>query len=197
MDEQYRWQQFLEGTQQALSDIFLFHHDDLFRYGLKLTGNQEMVKDCIQDLFLKLWKNRRNLQMVNSVKPYLFKSLRNHLIDSIGLLKPNVPMSDEIEDHLEIIYSHEDFLIHNQVTEEIRQQVIAALNKLTKRQREAIYLRYFEELDFETIANLMDMNLQSVRNTLSRAMMLLRDLMLLIPFLVMINKADYSLSDLF
>lgn len=197
MDEQYRWQQFLEGTQQALSDIFLYHHDDLFRYGLKLTGNQEMVKDCIQDLFLKLWKNRRNLQMVNSVKPYLFKSLRNHLIDSIGLLKPNVPMSDEIEDHLEIIYSHEDFLIHNQVTEEIRQQVIAALNKLTKRQREAIYLRYFEELDFETIANLMDMNLQSVRNTLSRAMMLLRDLMLLIPFLVMINKADYSLSDLF
>jgi RNA polymerase sigma factor (sigma-70 family) len=197
MDEQYRWQQFLEGTQQALADIFLFHHDDLFRYGLKLTGNQEMVKDCIQDLFLKLWKNRHNLQMVHSVKPYLFKSLRNHLVDSAELQRPDLPISDEMEGQLQIIYSHEDFIIHDQVNDEIRQQVIHALNKLSKRQREAIYLRYFEELDFETIANLMDMNLQSVRNTLSRAMMLLRDLMLLYPFLLMLNKADCSLTDLF
>lgn len=197
MDEKYRWQQFLDGTQQALADIFLIHHDDLFRYGLKLTGNQEMVKDCIQDLFLKLWKNRNNLHMVQSVKPYLFKSLRNHLVDSAELRRPDVPISDEMEGQLQIVYSHEDFLIHAQVTEEIRHQVIIALNQLTNRQREAIYLRYFEELDFDTIANLMDMNMQSVRNTLSRAMMLLRDLMLFYPFLLMLNKANCSFSELF
>lgn len=177
MDELIRWQQFLEGNRQGLSDIFLSYHDDLLRYGLKLTGNQEMVKDCIQDLFLKLWKNRENLHMVQSVKPYLFKSLRNHLVDSFELQKPSLAISNEIIGEFEIIYSHEDFLISEQISDAIHTQVICALNKLTKRQREAVYLRYFEELDFETIAHVMNMNVQSVRNNLSRGIDLLRDLM--------------------
>lgn len=190
MDEQNRWQQFLQGTQSALAEIFLSYHDDLFRYGLKLTGNHDMVKDCIQDLFLKLWKNRTQLKMVQSVKPYLFKSLRNHLIDSMELQKPSQPLNDDAEKYLEIVYSHEDFLINDQVSKETRQQVITALNKLPHRQREAIYLRYFENQDFESISQVMEMNVQSVRNILQRGMQLMRDSMLLYPFLIMVGKLN-------
>lgn len=197
MDEQYRWQQFLQGTQQALADIFLSHHDDLFRYGLKLTGNQDMVKDCIQDMFLKLWKNRNHLKMVQSVKPYLYKSLRNHLFDSLELQKPRLPINDDTLGDMQSTYSHEDFLIDNQVSQETREQVIAAINKLTPRQREAVYLRYFEELDFETIAQVMDMNVQSVRNTLQRGMQFMREMMLVLPFLCMLGKPDESFFKFF
>jgi RNA polymerase sigma factor (sigma-70 family) len=185
MEEQNRWQQFLEGKQQALADIFLSHHDDLFRYGLKLTGNQEMVKDCIQDLFLKLWKNRSHLKMIQSVKSYLLKSLRNHLTDSLELQKPNLSITDISADHFHLTYFHEDFVINEIVSRETRQQVLDAINKLTVRQREAIYLRYFQDLDFETIAQVMDMNVQSVRNTLQRSMQFMRDLMLVQPLLLM------------
>lgn len=191
MDEQSKWQQFLHGSQQALSDIFLLYHDDLFRYGIKVAGNREMVKDCIQDLFLKLWKNRSNLKIVQTVKPYLFKSLRNHLVDSLEFQRPSLPLNDETLNVLEIVYSHEDFLINDQVTAETRQQVILALNKLTPRQREAVYLRYFEDLDFETIAHVMEMNVQSVRNLLQRGMQLMRDTMLIQPFLIMLGKAQF------
>lgn len=176
INEQYRWQQFKEGAQQALADIFLSHLDDLFRYGLKLTGNKEMVKDCIQDLFLKLWKNRESLPAVQSVKAYLFRSLRNHLINSLSIQKPTISINNETDENLLVIYSHEEFLIHDQVTEENRHHVISALNKLTSRQREAIYLRYFDDLDFDTIAQVMEMNVQSVRNTISRGMICMRDL---------------------
>jgi RNA polymerase sigma factor (sigma-70 family) len=195
MEEQLSWQHFLNGNQKALADIFLEHHDDLFRYGLKLTGNQEMVKDCIQDLFLKLWKNRENLKMIQSVKPYLFKSLRNHLLDSLELQRPTLSINDGSIDQIQITYSQEDFLIQDQVSEEIQQQVIAALNKLPQRQQETIYLRYFEDLDFETIAHVMDMNIQSVRNSLHRGMQLLRDLMLFQPFMLLLGKSHFLLSD--
>lgn len=188
MDDQIRWQQFLEGTQQALAEIFLRYHDDLFRYGLKLTGNKEMVKDCIQDLFLKLWKNRRNIKSIQAIKPYLFKSLRHHLVDSLELQRPSIAIDDDVLGSLQISYSHEDFIINEQVSEQSRQQVINAINKLPQRQREAIYLRYFEELDFETIAQIMEMNVQSVRNILQRGMQLMRDQMLLISFLMMLEK---------
>ena len=66
-----------------------------------------------------------------------------------------------------MVYSHEDFLITDQVTDTVRLNVIEALNKLKPRQREAIYLRYFEELDFDIIAQVMEMNIQSVRNVIT------------------------------
>ena len=56
----------MQGDKAALSEIFLQFHDDLFRYGLKLSHSENMVKDAIQDLFLKLWKNRSNLKPVEN-----------------------------------------------------------------------------------------------------------------------------------
>jgi RNA polymerase sigma factor (sigma-70 family) len=190
---QYLWQNFLQGDKEALSGIFLDVHDDLFRYGIKLSGNENLVKDAIQDLFLKLWKNRSNLKPVENLKPYLFKSLRNHIIDSLELSKPVVRIEDHPEYLFEIVYSGEDFMISNQVTEETRNKVIEALNRLMPRQREAIYLRYFEELDFDTIATVMDINIQSARNTLHRGMVALRDLLLIQPFFLLIGKFAPSL----
>ena len=186
--DQPLWQSFLQGDKTALSEIFLQFHDDLFRYGLKLAGNENLVKDAIQDLFLKLWKNRSNLKPIEILKPYLFKSLRNHLIDSLELTKPIIHLEEDFEHPFEIVYSAEDFFINAQVTKDLRQQVTDALNKLKPRQREAIYLRYFEELDFETIATVMDVNVQSVRNTLHRGIQALRDLVLFQAFLFLLGK---------
>jgi RNA polymerase sigma factor (sigma-70 family) len=179
------WQSFLEGDKEALSEIFQDTYDDLYRYGHKLTFNYDIVEDAIQDLFLKLWKNRLNLKPVDNIKPYLFKSLRNHIIDSFYLIK-TVPVNQD--DLPAIVYSHEDFIIDSQVTEEIRNRVIEALNQLPPKQREIIYLRYFEEIDFETIASIMDINVQSVRNTIHRGMVSMRELMLVQSFFIMLGK---------
>jgi RNA polymerase sigma factor (sigma-70 family) len=181
------WDSFLSGDKSALSDIFLNYHDDLFRYGMRLARNNEMVKDAIQDLFLKLWKNRKTIRSVGHIKPYLLKSLRNHIIDNLELQKPVTFQETDSESVLDISYSLEDFIPNNQVEEETRVKVIEALNNLTPRQREIIYLRYFEELDFATIAQVMGMNIQSVRNTIHRGMQTLRNLMLLQPFLILLS----------
>jgi RNA polymerase sigma factor, sigma-70 family len=192
MTDQIRWEQFMGGDQAALSQIFLEFHDDLFNYGMKLSANDDIVKDSIQDLFLKLWKNRQNLDKVKVIKPYLFKSLRHHIFDSIELRK-SLRLTDEESDRaFEVVYSHEDFLIDEQISTETRDKVIQALNQLTPRQREAIYLRYFEELEFSTVAQVMEMNVQSVRNTIHRGMQVMRDLMVLHVFFLMLGKsADF------
>jgi RNA polymerase sigma-70 factor (ECF subfamily) len=187
MDDKSKWELFLQGDQDALSRIFLDYHDDLFNYGIKLSGNKDIVKDAIQDLFLKLWKNRNHLSAIRTIKPYLLKSLRHHVLDSIEIHKSWQSVDHEQEPGAQITYSYEDFIIKNQVDEEIHQQVITTLNKLSTRQREAIYLRFFENLDFETVAQIMEMNVQSVRNTIYRATQLMRDMMLLPVFLIMLD----------
>ncbi len=183
-DEQGLWIQFLKGSEKALADIFLQHHDDLIRYGLKLTKSTPMMEDCIQDLFFKLWKNRANLQVVRIVKPYLFRSLRNHLVDSLELQKQRITqdLDEETVYHFDLTYHAKDFFSEDSDDENL-DRVIDALNLLTPRQREVVYLRFFENLDFEAIAKVMEMNVQSVRNVLHRGLLTMRKASLLVALL--------------
>jgi RNA polymerase sigma factor (sigma-70 family) len=190
-ENQLLWKSFLQGNKEALATIFLLFHDDLFRYGLKLAGNNDLVEDSLQDLFLQLWKNRQNLRQIDNLKPYLFKSFRNHIIDNIELQNPVIPIEIDFEHPFEVTYSPEDFIIQQQVSEENQIKIAEALNNLSSRQREAIYLRYFEDLDFDMIAIIMDMNVQSVRNTLHRGLQSLRNIMLMHLFLLATSRFDF------
>lgn len=175
MNDSTKWLLFIQGDEDALSEIFLSSYDDLYNYGMKLSSNNTIVQDAIQDLFLKLWKNRKSLSYINTIKPYLLKSLRHHILDSLELNKPRQSIHESM-DPVQIVYSPEDFLIQEQGDEELHRKIISALNKLTSRQREAVYLRFFEELEFETIAHIMEMNVQSVRNSIHRAIITMREL---------------------
>jgi RNA polymerase sigma factor (sigma-70 family) len=188
MNESYWWSLFLKGDKHAFSVIFLAYHDDLFRYGLKLTRDQETVNDCIQNLFLKLWNNRNNLKPVDSVKPYLFRSLRNHIIDTLELKKETIPLESAIEEFFVVEFTYEDFIITSETDKETHERVIKLLNQLTGRQRHAIYLRYFEDMDFEAISGIMNMNVQSVRNLISRGLLLMRSLGVIIPFYLILER---------
>ncbi len=175
MNQSHWWSLFIQGDKHAFSEIFLASHDNLFRYGMKLTRDPELINDCIQNLFLRLWKNRNNLKPVHDLKPYLFKSLRHHIIDILELKRETLPIDQDIEELFIVEYTAEDFMISRQDEKETREKIIQLLNQLTPRQRHAIYLRYFEEMEFETIAQIMDMHVQSVRNLISRGLQLMRN----------------------
>lgn len=167
----------IQGSKQAFSEIFLAYHDDLFRYGTRLIRDQETVNDCIQNLFLKIWKNRENLCLVKDIKPYLLRSLRNHIIDILELRRKDLAIDHDIEEYFTVEFTYEDFLTDDQPEKEREEEVIRLLNQLTPHQRHAIYLRYFEDQEFENIAMIMNMNVQSVRNLISRGMLAMRELM--------------------
>jgi RNA polymerase sigma factor (sigma-70 family) len=175
MNQSHRWSLFLQGDKHAFSEIFLACHDNLYRYGMKLTRDPELTNDCIQNLFLKLWKNRSNLKPVEDLNPYLFKSLRHHIIDILELQRETLPIDQDIEELLMVEYTAEDFMISRQAEKDTQEKIIRLLNQLTPRQRHAIYLRYFEEMEFETIAQILDMRVQSVRNLISRGLLLMRN----------------------
>jgi RNA polymerase sigma factor (sigma-70 family) len=183
MNETYLWSLFLQGDNRAFSEIFLHFHDDLFRYGKRLTHDSEIVADCIQNLFLKLWKNRLNLKQVKKIKPYLFKSLRNHIIDTLELKKQDIPFDHNMEELFIVEFTAEDFIISSQSEKETHDRVIKLLNQLTPQQRHAIYLRYFEEMEFENIAQIMNMKVQSTRNLISRGLLAMRNFIVILPLL--------------
>lgn len=178
------WERFRQGNQQALSSLFLRYYDKLIRYGLRLYADEDVVKDCIQELFLKLWHRRQTLGDVRELTPYLYKSLRRGLVDALreGPSRFRLWQSND-ETRLGVSFSHEEFLISQQIDDDQRQQLTTALNRLTKRQREAIHLRYFEGLEPAQIAQIMELSDQSVYNLLYRSVQTLREHFLLLALL--------------
>ena len=168
------WNAFREGDAQALATLFETHYDGLFGYGLKLTGDAELVKDCIQNLFQKLWRRREGLRAVQVVRAYLFKALRRHLGDETKLLRQHRHLLPAYTDSFEVTYSHEEFLMTEEHDAEQRARLLRAVNQLSRRQREVLYLKFFDGFSYERIAEVMSLNQQSIRNLVFNALQVLR-----------------------
>lgn len=178
------WLKFLEGDKKSLAIIFKAFYEELFNYGRKLTGSASTSEDCLQELFFKLWKNRQGIQEVGNLKAYLFTSFRHVVYDNLKWFNQGIFAEKSIEDIFVVEFSIEDILIKDQVDVEIREMLLKAINDLSSRQKEALYLRYFEGLDFNTISKIMEVNVQSARNYIHRGILALRNLNMKIPRMV-------------
>lgn len=169
------WNRFLEGNDKAYAQLYNLYIDDLFAYGMHFTSDRESVRDCIQEVFITIYKNRLKQRMVENVKCYLFTSLKNELFD---LFKKSVAyyQIETIEPVFNTEYSVEDLFVKTEIDQHNKAKIKEILQSLTPRQHEVLYYRYVEEMSYEEIGQLMQMNYQSVRNLLHRSIRKARDL---------------------
>lgn len=168
------WRQLRENDKKALGLLAGRYYRNLFHYGTKLTNDQALIEDCIQDLFLTIWEKRQTAQALQSVKAYLFVALRNNILRQV---KQAGHWEDVETSILTIDWLTNPELLYVQAEHEqsIHSSLIQALERLPKRQREAIYLKYYENLTYEEIATAMGLNRQVVANYLQNALHNLRD----------------------
>lgn len=176
LDERILWSRFLKGDNQVLSLIYLHHANALFDYGCRFTTDQDLVKDCIQEVFCTLIRTRKNLSETDNVRLYLLKSMKRRIIRDIKHAG-NKPWSLDDQDYsfdLRFSENLDDQL--NELDEEKRQLVAEAMQSLTDRQKEAIYLRFNRGLEYEEISFLLNLNYQSSRALIHRAIEKLREI---------------------
>lgn len=166
------WMSFRNGDDGSFELIYTKYADVLFRYGIQFTSNDSLVKDAIHDVYVKLYNDRQRLKSEVNIKFYLFSCLKNHLYN---LLKRELFFEDiDIEENEYLDPDSEEQVITALSQNELKQRVRKVLSLLTDRQREIIYYRYIEELSIEEIAILMNMNYQSVQNTIQRSLKRIR-----------------------
>lgn len=179
MSTHAQWQAFRQGDEHAFTAIFQEHYRVLYNYGMKLAGDEEVVRDSIQEMFQKLWERRASLEAVEMVQPYLFKILRHRISDTVKMAsRRSARQQSYHEEEFEIVYLPEDFSSSEPFGEQ--NQLLALLNALPKRQREVLYLKYFDGFSYEKIAEVMNLTAQSVRNLIYRAIKTLKELLLLL-----------------
>lgn len=169
------WDAYLQGDDKSLGILSERYGSTMKRYGLKFLVDESVVDDCIQDIFLELWQNRHKISQASSVKFYLLKSVRNRIIEYLRYQKRFIS-EDSLhwDTALPENFNAEAMLIEQETLKNLIARVSEQMAGLPKREREALYLRYYENLSVDEISKIMKVNKQSVSNFLQKAMAKIR-----------------------
>ncbi len=169
---------------EALRALYDQYIVEMHRYGMIITQDTDKVKDCIQDLFISLWTSRDSLTIPSSGKAYLMASLRRRIFDKGGKVLSLTDDMTNVEENSRFTEDHEAKWIEMEDVAIQNQKLEAAMNRLSERQREIIYMKFQQEMEYEEIGKIMDLNYQSARNLVNRALTALRKEMLLFVMLL-------------
>ncbi|WP_370690532.1 RNA polymerase sigma factor [Algoriphagus sp.] len=157
-----QWLQLKRGEKEGLARIYSKFSSELFRYGMAIKPNRSFIKDCIQELFIDLWKYRNTLAQTDNVRVYLIKCLSNRISKEISKEK-KIIWEGEIS-AFETVFleeSVEDRLIDFQRDEDLHTKLKNGLEKLPVRQREVIQLLFFEKQNYEETSKILGINVDS------------------------------------
>jgi RNA polymerase sigma factor (sigma-70 family) len=174
LTDQELWKAFQEGDEEAYTKLYRLYIKDMYRYGSSLVAASDaFVMDCIHDVFTEMWVKRERLSVPVHVKYYLLKALKTRIVHLLERKeRPFTPLS-EIDFE---VFDTEDFEILEELEMAVSRQdkLTALISKLPQRQQEAIKLRFIENLNYSQIGDILQMNTQSAKNLVFRAVEKLR-----------------------
>ncbi|RAJ93134.1 RNA polymerase sigma-70 factor (ECF subfamily) [Larkinella arboricola] len=171
------WNRFRQNDEKAFDELAKRRYRLLFNYATRFTKDSELIKDCIQDLFLELWYRRARLTDTTYVTVYLISALRNNLLRKLKV-------NNRLDDSADIATSCERFtdnltvetiLISSESMSQKEREIRNAINRLPRRQQEVIFLKFYEGLSNDEIARIMEIERQTVANFLYRAISQLKN----------------------
>ena len=171
-DEYSLWKDFKNGDIDAYALIYQRYFFVLYNYGKKMSQDHELIKDCVQELFIKIWNNRENLTETTSIKYYLFTAMKRKLLDAL-----RKPLLESISDHIDHDKASVD-IEHYDADEADgspqKDRVVRALNLLSQHQQKLLDMKFQKNLSNKEIADELGITIQSVYNAVFKALRSIR-----------------------
>lgn len=169
------WKRFTSGDEGALLELYNQHYLGIINYGRTIVENGDLVNECFMDLLLEFWNKRHALPVVENVRSYLMTSFRRMIVHRLEAEKLR-----EVK-HLEsqVFYeqhqaSYEEYLIKIHSDHHLKARITKALGQLTDRQIELVRLKFFEDLDYDTIAERCGITKRTAYNIIYDAIKILK-----------------------
>ena len=176
VDDLTSWKMLQDGDNQGIDFLYQRHYLLMLNFGLKLCANQEIVKDSIQDIFVKL-HFAKNLSTPISPRSYLLKALRHTIYDKMNAQSKLTPLDQSVFDFSDKNAEHLEFFNKDDEDMDTMNRLSSAYSKLSTTQKQIIYLRYLKGISYNEIADIMDINRQSAMNSIQKSLKKLRSLM--------------------
>lgn len=175
LSDHFIWKSLKEGDLKAFSVLFENYYPKLYNYGLKISKNVSVTEDSLQDFFLYIYEHRENLSDLDEIAPYLFLSYKRFLIRIINRNKKKRTLDVSEVTFVDFEFTAEEIMEKQETERFNKTNLPKILNALPKRQKEAIYLKYYSGLRAKEIAKIMNINYQSVINLLFKAIKSLKE----------------------
>ena len=165
------WNDFLAGDKEAYAFIYEKYVSILYNYGYKIAHDQQLTEDCVQDLFLNILEKRENLSSTDSIRFYLLSSLRREIVRRLkNLQKFSHDLESEKEIEFKVNFYYQPTWLESKISQEQADQLLDILNQLPSRQKEAVFLRFYENMSYEEIAKVMDIEQTSAYKVIYKAL---------------------------
>lgn len=166
MDERGLIERIQQGDVAAFEQLFRAYHPRLCGFAFSMLRDRAVSEELVQDLFMNIWEKRARLEVRTSVRAYLFGALRNGALNRSARVRMEQNWS-EASAQTEAVAAAE----YSDTGERVRVAVAA----LPAACRNALTLRWQEDMSYAEIAEALGISVKTVENNLARARALLRE----------------------
>lgn len=167
----YFFSRLKSGDENAFDYLFNFYYPGLILYANKYLEDNHLAEEIVQAVFLKLWQDRRSIEINSSVKSYIFQTVRNKCLDVLKHRKirdnyvKNVQQENEPSDN---------DTWNTYVESELYVILIGAIEKLPPECQKIFRYSRIRNLSNKEIAEKLDISIKTVENQISKALKFLR-----------------------
>lgn len=163
-DDELLLQLIQEGNKQAFNTLFEKYWQKAYSDAYKRLKNHDNAKDIVQEIFVHIWINRKNLK-INNLPAYLYVSIRNKVINFVAKQKPIHPFFDNLEN----ITKKNSFADAGLLWKDFFNSYEALLNSLPPKRQTIFRLRYQEDISTKEISKRLGVTQKTVQNQLGKA----------------------------
>ena len=161
------WDAIAAGDQHAYAEVYRSMYERLYNYGRKFSSAESTIEDAIQETLMLVWTKRKSLRGIEYPVTYFFTSFRNTLFTRLKS-DDRFALRGQENDELEFAVDH--FIINREMDSEATRRIEDALKSLTSRQREAIFLRFYEGMSYEDVATMLGITVKATYKIVARAL---------------------------
>ncbi len=172
-DDSVLWMNLKAGDERALSTIYTRYFDELYNYSSRITPDVALVQDCIQDIFVEIWNKRETISEVRRIKMYLYTAIRRRIIHQLSLQNRHREQNDV--EYFELKLLDNVHFLNQALDQEMNTLIRKIVNELSPKQKEAIFLIYFDELSYDEASSVMGLKTKTVYNLVHLAISKLRE----------------------
>jgi RNA polymerase sigma-70 factor (ECF subfamily) len=155
----------------AMKILFQSYHTILCSIAFRLVRDQDMAKDLVQDVFVKIWNHRHSIDINYSLEAYLKRSVVNTSLNYLEKIQRNRHIEvGTLKDHPEATKADQDHSFS-----ELSKHVDKAIGNLPARTRAVFILIRQEEMSYKEVSESLQISIKAVEKEMMKALRLMRE----------------------
>ncbi len=159
------------GDGTAFTALYHSYASRVFQFVVRYVKSPDLAEDLRQEIFLKMWENRKQFKAVNAFQPYLLATTRNHVLDYLKRIAKSEAAQAEIIHHMPLEAPGSDFSL---LEKEYKAYIVQVLNSLSPTSRKVFQRCREERKTYNEVAEELGISRDAIKKHMVRAMKSIR-----------------------